>query len=238
MTKLSVNVNKVAWLRNAREKNLPNVVSVALDCIKFGADGITVHPRPDGRHIRRHDVYDLKAAIDVELNVEGYPSEDFIRMVEEVKPAQCTLVPDAPDTLTSNAGWDTLKYKQSLFNIVYRLKQAGIRTSLFMETDLERIEAAREIGVDRIELYTENYSDGYAKNREEAIEPYVRAAQFAQALGLGINAGHDLNLHNLSFLHQQIPFMDEVSIGHALICDALYLGLEDTIRRYQTCLGK
>lgn len=238
MTALSVNVNKFATLRNARGGNNPDVVKAALKCIEYGADGITVHPRPDERHIRRQDVYDIAAAIDVEFNIEGYPSEAFLQLVEQVKPAQCTLVPDPPDVLTSNAGWDTLQHKSFLQDVVQRLHESGIRVSLFIETDLRRIDTAAETGTDRIELYTEPYARNYPHDRAAAIRPFVTAAIHAQQLGLGLNAGHDLNLENLAYLHENIPFLLEVSIGHALICDALYLGLRETIRRYQACLGK
>jgi pyridoxine 5-phosphate synthase len=239
MTSLSVNLNKVALIRNSRGKNLPDLLQVAADCVRMGADGITVHPRPDERHVRRSDVYALKEMLNVELNVEGYPSEDFLRMIEEARPAQATLVPDPPEALTSSAGWEVRRHQQALFEIVRRIQGAGVRASIFVAPDLEAIEAARELYADRIELYTEAYSEQYDHaSPEEAVEPYRRAAQFAQALGLGVNAGHDLNLRNLAYLKQQIPFLDEVSIGHALVCDALYLGLEETLRRYQACLGK
>lgn len=238
MVQLSVNLNKVALVRNSRGRNLPDLVAVAKDCVRFGADGITLHPRPDERHARKQDIYDLKEVLDVELNVEGYPSESFLQMVEEVKPAQCTLVPDPPEALTSNAGWDTLKFKHFLLDIILRLQAKGIRTSIFIETDLDLIEGAREIGTDRIELYTEAYASQYDGGDPSAIEPYARAAAFASELGLGVNAGHDLNLNNLQWFADHIPSLEEVSIGHALVCDALYLGLEETIRRYQACLGK
>ncbi|MDX1908745.1 MAG: pyridoxine 5'-phosphate synthase [Bacteroidia bacterium] len=239
MVHLSVNINKIALIRNSRGHNLPDVLQVAQDCIRFGADGITVHPRPDERHVRRQDVYDLKAILSVELNVEGYPSESFLRMIEEVQPAQATLVPDPPQALTSNAGWDTVRYKGMLAEITARIQAAGVRTSLFVAPDLEMIEAAREIGADRIELYTEAFAAAYDQgDPAAAVEPYARSAAYAHALGLGVNAGHDLNLRNLAWLAQHLPMLDEVSIGHALVCDALYLGLEETIRRYQGCLGK
>ncbi len=235
-THLSVNLNKVALIRNSRGKNNPDLRQVALDCISFGAQGITVHPRPDERHTRRSDVYMLKEAISVELNVEGYPSEDFLRMVEEVKPAQCTLVPDPPGALTSNAGWDTRKYAQLLFEVVARLQAAGVRASVFVDPELEMVEGAREINADRIELFTEPYADAFAAGDPAIVESYARCASFAHELGLGVNAGHDLNLHNLAYFRQQVPVLHEVSIGHALIGDALYLGLEETIRRYLACL--
>lgn len=236
MTKLSVNINKVATIRNARGGDVPNVLQVALDCEKFGAEGITVHPRPDGRHIKFQDVYDLKAKIKTEFNIEGYPSPDFIELVKAVKPAQVTLVPDAPDAITSNAGWNTKLHLQMLSDLVEDFKQAGIRTSIFVDTDLEIIEYAAKTGTDRIELYTEPYADLFPKNHEEAVAPFVEAAKLAKKLGLGINAGHDLSLDNLNYLYKNIPYMDEVSIGHALISDALYLGLEKTIEAYKNCL--
>ena len=238
MVNLSVNINKVALLRNSRGHHLPNVVQVARDCVKFGGDGITVHPRPDGRHIRKQDVYDLKEILQVEFNVEGFPSQDFLAMMEEVKPDQCTLVPDAPEALTSHAGWDTLKHKHFLLETIQRLQEAGIRTSIFIETDLDRIAMAKEIGTDRIELYTEPYAIAHAKGDPDSVEPYARAAAYAHELGLGTNAGHDLNLHNLKHFADHLPALQEVSIGHALISDALYLGLEETIKRYQICLRK
>jgi pyridoxine 5-phosphate synthase len=238
MTQLSVNLNKVALIRNARGSNLPNVLQVARDVLLFGGDGITVHPRPDGRHIRTEDVYALKEMLTVEFNVEGYPSEPFLMMIEEVKPAQCTLVPDPPDALTSNAGWDTLKHKHFLLDVIQRLQEAGVRTSIFIETDLDRIGAAKEIGTDRVELYTEEYARQYALGNPQEVEPYARSAAYAHELGLGVNAGHDLNLQNLKYFAEQVPHLEEVSIGHALICDALYFGFQETIRRYQACLGK
>jgi pyridoxine 5-phosphate synthase len=236
MTKLSVNINKIATLRNARGGNIPNVVKVALDCESYGAEGITVHPRPDERHIRYQDVYDLKSAINTELNIEGYPSAEFIKLVNKVKPSQVTLVPDAPDAITSNAGWDTIEYGQLLSNVVEEFTSKGIRTSIFVGTELRMLEGAAKTGVDRIELYTEPYATAFPKSPEEAIEPFVEAAKLAKKLGLGVNAGHDLNLQNLNFLYEQIPWLDEVSIGHALIADALYLGLKDTIAAYKKCL--
>ena len=238
MVNLSVNVNKVALLRNSRGHNLPNVVQVALDCVRFGGDGITVHPRPDGRHIRQHDVYELKEVLEVEFNVEGFPSKAFLAMMEEVKPDQCTLVPDPPEALTSNAGWDTMAHRHFLLETIQRLQAAGIRTSLFIDTDLDRIAMAKEIGTDRIELYTEPYAVAFAEGDPESVEPFARAAAYANELGLGINAGHDLNLQNLKHFAENLPALQEVSIGHALISDALYLGLEETIKRYQACLGK
>ena len=232
MTKLSVNINKIATLRNARGGNIPDVLKAALDCERFGAHGITVHPRPDGRHIRYSDVRDLKPILKTEFNIEGYPSKDFLDLVAEVKPHQVTLVPDPPDTLTSNAGWDTLNNKAFLKEIIAELKKKGIRTSLFLDTDLDQIEGAAATGTDRIELYTEAYAKGYAENPEKAIEPYHKAAHRAHKYGLGINAGHDLSLDNLGYFYKNIPHLAEVSIGHALIADALYLGLENTVQLY------
>ena len=226
MTKLSVNINKVATLRNARGGNVPDVVKVALDCERFGADGITVHPRPDERHIRRKDVYDLRPLLHTEFNIEGYPAPEFIDMVLKVKPHQVTLVPDSPTQLTSNAGWDTKANFAFLSEVLDGLNKAGIRTSVFVSTDVEMIEYAAKAGADRVELYTEPYASGYAKNREEAVAPFVEAGKAVRKLGLGLNAGHDLSLENLNYFYQNIPWLDEVSIGHALICDALYLGLE------------
>jgi pyridoxine 5-phosphate synthase len=236
MTFLSVNINKIATLRNARGGQVPNVVEAALRIEQFGADGITVHPRPDGRHIRYSDVYDLKKVLTTEFNIEGYPSEDFISMVLEVMPAQVTLVPDAPDAITSNAGWDVPSHLELLQEVIARFKSKGIRTSIFMEPRPELMNGAAKTGTDRIELYTESYAVGYSKNPESAILPYVQTAQAAHELGLGINAGHDLNLENLSFFSKQIPMLDEVSIGHALISDALYFGLENTVRMYKQAL--
>ena len=232
MTKLSVNINKVATLRNARGGNNPDVVCVALDCERFGAQGITVHPRPDERHIRRSDVYALKPALHTEFNIEGYPSEDFCQLVLDVMPAQVTLVPDLPSQITSNTGWDAVSHQAFLTDVVGPFKEAGIRTSIFVAAEPRMVEAAAAAGADRVELYTEPYAAGYAADREAAIAPYVEAAHVARELGLGLNAGHDLSLENLGFYHERIPWTDEVSIGHALICDALYLGLKETIARY------
>jgi len=232
MTKLSVNINKIALLRNSRGGNLPNVLKAAQDCVSYGAQGITVHPRPDERHIRYKDAIDLKPILSVEFNIEGYPSEEFLSLVEDVKPHQVTLVPDAPDALTSNAGWDTMHNMAFLKEVVSRLKKQGIRTSLFIDTDLDMIEGAAATGADRIELYTETYARNYSKNPEAAIAPYQKAAHRAHKYALGINAGHDLNLDNLAYFHKNIPHLEEVSIGHALISDALYLGLENTIQLY------
>jgi len=232
MTSLSVNINKIATLRNARGGENPNVVKVAKDCERFGAQGITIHPRPDERHITTKDVYDLAPIVTTEFNIEGYPDDRFIELVNKNKPAQATLVPDPPGVLTSNAGWDTVKHQNFLKNVISQLKNMGVRTSIFIDTDLHRIEAAAKIGTDRIELYTEPYAANYAMDREKAVAPFVLAAKAARDLGLGINAGHDLSLENLKYLKEQIPFLDEVSIGHALICDALYYGLENTIQLY------
>lgn len=232
MTKLSVNINKIATLRNSRGGNTPNVVQVALDCERFGAQGITVHPRPDERHIRYTDVIELNKVVTTEFNIEGYPDERYMRIIEEVRPAQATLVPDPPHVLTSNAGWDTHANRERLQEIIATIKGWGVRTSIFVEPDELMVEGAVECGTDRIELYTEAYARGYHQNKADAIKPYFNAAYRAKALGLGINAGHDLDLHNLGYLRENIPFMDEVSIGHALISDALYYGLEKTIQLY------
>lgn len=232
MTKLSVNINKVATIRNARGGNNPDVLKVAVDCEKFGAQGITVHPRPDERHIRYQDVRDIKPLITTEFNIEGNPIDKYIKLVLEVKPTQVTLVPDADNQITSNHGWDTVANKGFLTDVIGQFKEAGIRTSIFVDAEPKMVEAARMCGTDRIELYTEPYAAGYEANREEAIKPFVEAAEVAREVGLGLNAGHDLSLQNLTYFHQNIPWLDEVSIGHALICDALYFGLEDTIKRY------
>lgn len=232
MTKLSVNVNKIATIRNARGGNNPNLVKMAQDCERFGAQGITVHPRPDERHITKQDVYDLKKVVKTEFNIEGYPDERYLKIIEDIRPAQATLVPDPPHVLTSNAGWDTVKNKKTLSEIIEKIKNWGVRTSIFVEPKLEIIEGAKKCGTDRIELYTEMFATDYAAGNEDAVIPYVEAAERARELGLGINAGHDLDLQNLRFLKEKIPFMDEVSIGHALVCDALYLGMENTIQLY------
>jgi pyridoxine 5-phosphate synthase len=232
MTKLSVNINKIATLRNSRGGNNPDVLKVAQDCERFGAQGITVHPRPDERHIRYQDVLDLQKIVITEFNIEGYPDNRFMELVARVKPTQATLVPDKPDALTSNAGWDTLAHEGLLKEIVAELKRLGIRTSLFVDPVEKMVEGAARTGADRIELYTESYAKGYSKNREKAIAPFVQAARVANNLGLGINAGHDLDLDNLRYLQENIPGLLEVSIGHALVCDALYLGLENTIQLY------
>lgn len=236
MTKLSVNINKVATLRNARGGNNPDVLRVAADCERFGAQGITVHPRPDERHIRYQDVRDLRPRVVTEFNIEGNPIDKFTALVLEVRPHQVTLVPDGHDQLTSNHGWDTVENRTFLTDIVGRFKEAGIRTSIFVDADQRMVQAASECGADRVELYTEPYAANYARNRDEAIRPFVDAAIAAREAGLGLNAGHDLSLENLVFFHQTIPWTDEVSIGHAIICDALYLGLQETIRRYLDCL--
>lgn len=233
MTKLSVNINKVATLRNARGGDNPNVLQVALDIERFGAEGITVHPRPDGRHIRYEDVLTLKSRLSTEFNIEGYPSSDFIDLVLKVKPTQVTLVPDAPDAITSTAGWDCEKHYDLLCSLVEQFMSKGIRTSIFIDTNLDNISWAAKTRVDRIELYTEPYASLYEKDKTEAIRPFVDAAMHARGLGLGVNAGHDLNLNNLAFFHENIPFIKEVSIGHALICDALYDGLNETILKYK-----
>ncbi|MCE7995927.1 MAG: pyridoxine 5'-phosphate synthase [Roseivirga sp.] len=232
MTRLSVNINKVATLRNARGGNNPDVVKVALDAERFGAEGITIHPRPDERHITTADVYDLKEVVTTEFNIEGYPDERFMRIVSEVKPDQATLVPDPPHVLTSNAGWDTHEHADFLRDTIAQLKELGIRTSIFAEPDESIIEGAALVETDRIELYTEMYATGYLNHPKTAVANYVQAANKAKELGLGINAGHDLDLKNLKYLKEQIPHLDEVSIGHALFCDALYLGLENTIQLY------
>ena len=237
MTRLSVNINKIATIRNARGGNNPDLVKVVLDCERFGAQGITVHPRPDERHIRYQDVLDLHDVVTTELNIEGNPDERFIDLVKRVKPAQVTLVPDAPDAITSNAGWDTIRHADHLRALITTFKADGIRVSIFVDADERMVEGAKSVGADRVELYTESYAAHYFVNRAEAVAPFVRAAQRAQELGLGLNAGHDLSLDNLHYFAQQVPGLLEVSIGHALICDALYLGLENTIQLYRRCLN-
>ncbi|RLD64599.1 MAG: pyridoxine 5'-phosphate synthase [Bacteroidetes bacterium] len=232
MTKLSVNINKIATLRNARGGNVPNVLEAAINCQNFGAEGITVHPRPDERHIRYQDVYDIKPIITTEFNIEGYPSRNFIDLVNKVKPNQVTLVPDPPEALTSSAGWDTIKNKSFLSDIIAELKENNIRTSIFVDTNLDNIIGALETKTDRIELYTEPYAENYNINKKEAIKPFITAANCANELELGINAGHDLSLDNLKYFYDNIPGLIEVSIGHALISEALYLGLENTIQMY------
>ena len=236
MTNLSVNINKVATIRNARGGNTPDVLKFACDAEAFGAQGITVHPRPDERHIRYSDVYGLKPLITTEFNIEGNPCDKFIDLVQKVKPTQVTLVPDAPDAITSNAGWDVKNNYSFLAELVEHFTSYGIRTSIFVGTELENLEWAAKTGTDRVELYTEPYASHYFEDREKAIAPFVTAAQYAKSLGMGVNAGHDLNLDNLAYFHQNIPLLDEVSIDHALISDALYLGLKETIRQYRACL--
>lgn len=237
MTNLSVNINKIATLRNARGENVPNVQQVAIDCEQFGADGITVHPRPDERHIKYEDVYLLRPLIKTEFNIEGYPSPEFMDLVLKVKPEQVTLVPDEPGALTSNAGWQVEKNMEFLSGIVDTLREAGIRTSIFVDTDVENIKWAAKTGADRVELYTKPYADMYPIDPEKAVAPYVEASRAAHKVGLGVNAGHDLNLENLKYFSENIPFLNEVSIGHALVCDALYLGMENTIKQYKSCLS-
>ena len=237
MTKLSVNINKIATIRNARGGNNPDVLQVALDCERFGADGITVHPRPDERHIRYQDVVSLKPILTTEFNIEGYPQTSFIDLVKSVRPTQVTLVPDAPDQITSNTGWDVSKHYDFLVDVVSDFRDAGIRTSIFINPDPTMVELAAKLGADRVELYTEPYAAVYPSSPEQAIAPFLEAAKVAHHCGIGLNAGHDLSLQNLAFIHQHIPWLDEVSIGHALVCDALYLGLEETIHRYQQCLA-
>ena len=232
MTRLSVNINKIATLRNARGGNLPDVLKVAMDCESFGAQGITVHPRPDERHIRFQDARNLKPVVTTEFNIEGNPTPEFIRLVLEIMPAQVTLVPDDPGQLTSDHGWDTVKHKEKLREIIAGFHEAGIRTSIFVDADPEMVKHAKDTGTDRIELYTESYAREFPADREKAIMPFVEAATVAQKVGLGLNAGHDLNLDNLRYFAQNIPGLLEVSIGHALICDALYFGLENTIQLY------
>ncbi len=236
MTRLSVNINKIATLRNSRGGNTPSVLDAAINCQKFGAQGITIHPRPDERHIRRQDVFDIKPHITTEFNIEGYPSEEFIQMVIEVKAHQVTLVPDSHDQLTSDHGWDTVKHLDFLKEVIARFKAAGIRTSIFVDPDLAAIEGAKATGTDRIELYTEPFASMYPADPVKAVAPFKEAAILAHKLGLGINAGHDLSLKNLRFFHDHVPFLDEVSIGHALIADALYMGLKNTIQDYLYCL--
>ncbi|HOU68917.1 MAG TPA: pyridoxine 5'-phosphate synthase [Paludibacteraceae bacterium] len=236
MTKLSVNINKVATIRNARGGNVPDLLKVAVDCQSFGAEGITVHPRPDERHVRYKDVIDLSPLVTTEFNIEGYPSPSFVELVKNVKPTQVTLVPDAPDAITSSAGWDTIKYDAFLRELIEDFQSAGIRVSIFIDTNIDNILNAAKTGADRIELYTEPYAEAFTADKEAAIRPFVEAAKAAKAAGLGVNAGHDLNLDNLKFFHDNIPWLKEVSIGHALISDALYYGLEKTIRLYKECL--
>lgn len=231
-TKLSVNVNKFATIRNARGGNNPDLVQVAKDCEAFGAEGITVHPRPDERHVRKADVYALKEIVTTEFNIEGYPSPEFISLIHDIKPEQVTLVPDPPDALTSNAGWDTIKYEDYLKSIIEDLKKSAGRVSIFLEANPELLSTAKSTGADRIELYTEPYAIQYASDKTSAINPFKETAKLAGEIGLGVNAGHDLSLENLHFLTSQLPELQEVSIGHALVCDALYHGLQNTIQMY------
>jgi pyridoxine 5-phosphate synthase len=235
--KLSVNVNKIATIRNARGGNNPNVLQVALDCERFGAQGITVHPRPDERHIRYSDVIQLAQHVTTEFNIEGYPSEDFLQLIETVKPHQVTLVPDPPDAITSNAGWDTITHQEYLTQIIARIKKTGARVSIFLNPNPELIPSAKATGTDRIELYTEAYATQFHHNPEQALQPYISTAQAAVNMGLGVNAGHDLDLHNLNYMSKNLPGLLEVSIGHALVCDALYLGLQNTIQMYLRALN-
>ena len=233
MTKLSVNINKIATIRNARGGNNPDVVKVALDCERFGAQGITVHPRPDERHIRYQDVLDLSKVVKTEFNIEGYPDRRFMEIIRLVRPAQTTLVPDPPHVLTSNNGWDTITHQEMLKDIVAELHESGTRVSIFINPETKYFEPAKSTGTDRVELYTEPFASLFPKDRQAAVKPYVEVAHLARELGLGLNAGHDLDLHNLKYLKESIPFLDEVSIGHALICDALYYGLENTVQMYR-----
>ena len=232
VTRLSVNINKIATLRNARGGNNPDVVRAAIDCERFGAQGITVHPRPDERHIRYSDVLQLKDVVKTEFNIEGYPDARFLKLIREVKPAQATIVPDGPDAITSNAGWDTLRHAAFLQKVVNEIRTLGVRISIFVDPVLRMVEGAAAVKADRIELYTEPYAREFLVSRDVAIKPYLECAKLAHNLGMKINAGHDLDLHNLAFFHKNIPHLDEVSIGHALICDSMYLGLENTIQRY------
>lgn len=235
MTRLSVNINKIATLRNARGGDNPNLIQVAKDCEKFGAQGITVHPRPDERHITKKDVFDLKPILNTEFNIEGFPDKRYIDIIKSVKPAQATLVPDAPNQLTSNHGWNTIENKDFLTDIIKELKQV-CRVSVFVDANAEMIENAAKCGADRVELYTQSYAENYLKDKARAIEPFILAGKIAKECNLGLNAGHDLSLVNLEYFHEQLPFLDEVSIGHALICDSLYLGLQEIIKRYLDCL--
>lgn len=235
MTKLSVNINKIATLRNARGGNNPDVIKAALDIESFGANGITVHPRPDERHITKQDVYDLKQVLTTEFNIEGFPDERYIKIIQNIHPAQATLVPDKPDQLTSNHGWDTINDAEQLTKIIQMLKPI-CRVSVFVDATTQMVEGAKRCGADRVELYTQSYAENYKTDKQKAIEPFILAAQRAKDLGLGLNAGHDLSLENLEYFHQQIPWLDEVSIGHALICDSLYFGLKNTVQMYLRCL--
>lgn len=236
MTHLSVNINKVATLRNARGENIPDILRFARACEEYGADGITVHPRPDERHIKRSDVYALRKVITTEFNIEGYPTEEFLRLAIDGGADQVTLVPDAPDALTSSSGWDVENNSELLEKVLKRLHQAGIRSSIFVNADVAQVRRAAELGAARVELYTKPYADNYAFDREAAVAPFVEAAQVARRMGIGLNAGHDLNLENLAFFKASMPLLDEVSIGHAIISDALYLGIQETIKRYRACL--
>ena len=232
MTKLSVNINKIATIRNARGGLMPNVIQTAIDCERFGAQGITVHPRPDERHITLRDVYELKDVVSTEFNIEGYPDDRFLKIIKDLRPEQATLVPDPPGVLTSNAGWNVYENEKLLQKIIAQIQDLGVRTALFLDTEINQLEKVKELGADRIELYTGPYAENYSMHKDLAVFDYVIAAQEAHKLGLGVNAGHDLSLDNLSYLIKNIPFINEVSIGHALISDALYLGLENTIQRY------
>lgn len=236
MTRLSVNINKVATLRNARGENVPDVVRFAIDCERFGAQGITVHPRPDERHITRADVYALRPVVKTEFNIEGYPDPRFMEIVSDVRPAQATLVPDSPDVITSSAGWDVMANAPFLRDICRRLRELGIRSSIFVDADPTQVMKAAEIGADRVELYTKPYADNYRADRAAAVAPFVEASRAAREAGIGLNAGHDLNLDNLPYFYRMLPHLDEVSIGHAIISDALYLGIEETIARYLSSL--
>ena len=238
MTRLSVNINKIALIRNARGGNLPDIFRISKDIESYGADGITVHPRPDERHIRYSDIPKLKKIVTTEFNIEGNPNPKFMQLVLQNRPHQCTLVPDAPDALTSDSGWDTIKHKNYLIEIIGQLHDAGIRVSLFLNPEEEMVYAAKETGTDRIEFYTGPFAENYFTDREKAIAPYVKAANIAKEISLGINAGHDLNLDNLKFFNEKIPFIDEVSIGHALVSDALYFGLHNTVQMYKHLLVK
>lgn len=237
MTKLSVNINKIATLRNARGGNMPNVIQVAKDVQDFGAQGVTVHPRPDERHIRYQDAYDLKSVVHTEYNIEGNPIDKFLKMVLDIKPTQVTLVPDAEDAITSNAGWDTLQHKDFLREVITECKQNGIRTSIFVDPNLKMVEGAVATGTDRIELYTESFAHEFSLGNKEAVAPYTACATLAHQLGLGVNAGHDLSLENIQFFKAQVPHLLEVSIGHALICEAIYQGLEPVVKQYLEKLG-
>lgn len=236
MTRLSVNINKFATLRNSRGGNNPDVLQVASDCEKFGAEGITIHPRPDERHIRYDDAIALKGVVTTEFNIEGYPDDRYLRIIREVHPAQATLVPDPPDAITSNSGWDTLQHASFLQEVIAELHALGVRVSVFVDPAPRMVEGAARAGADRIELYTEPYAREFTVNKEVAVKPYIESARVAQEVGLGINAGHDLSLENLGFLASSLPRLDEVSIGHALVCDALYMGLENTIQLYLRAL--